>query len=512
MHSPPAATSHRCALVSAISAQHRLGFDSILLLQRRPHEAGNEPLDLPHVAASDPPTSWPQPYRMLPPSSGARLPIIFLQCAYYRKLLAVLSAPAVRRRAFPVGYNARGVTWVQLRINTMLPYDTIRVIDLSRALAGPYCTMMLGDLGADVIKVEVPGMGDDSRHWGPPFEGGESSYFIGCNRNKRSVTLNLKSSDGLALLWRLIERADVLVENFSPGKLDQLGVSYEAASARNPRLIYCGISGFGRDGPDANKPAYDIIVQGMSGLMSVTGEPDGDPMRTGPAISDVLAGMFAAWGIAGALYARERTGRGQRVDATLLGADLAAMANIVSRYFATNEPPRRVGNSHAQIAPYDTIHARDGYVLVAPANDELWQRFCAALDLNPLLVDARFATNRLRVEHRPALLEAINARTHELTREDILTRLEAARVPCGPIRDVHEAYSSPQARHLRLASTIAHPTAGQVRTTAIPVTLSATPGTIRLPPPLLGQHTAEILGEIGCTPQEIARWRADGVI
>lgn len=394
----------------------------------------------------------------------------------------------------------------------MLPFEHIRVIDLSRALAGPYCTMMLGDMGADIIKVEAPGTGDDSRQWGPPFEGGESSYFIGCNRNKRGITLNLKKPEGLALLWRLIEVADVFVENFSPGKMEQLGVSYEAASARNPRLVYCSISGFGRSGPEARKPAYDIILQGMSGLMSVTGEPDGDPMRTGPAISDVLAGMFAAWGIAAALYAREQTGQGQRVDSTLLGADLAAMANIVSRYFATGVSPRRVGNSHAQIAPYDAIRASDGFVLVAPANDDLWRRFCGALDLAALLDDANFATNRQRVEHRPALLQAINARTSQLSRAELLARLEAARVPCGPIREVDEVYTSPQAHHLNLAPKIAHPTAGEVRTTAIPVVLSQTPGAIRRPPPLMGQHTEEVLAELGCAPDEIARWHAEGVV
>jgi crotonobetainyl-CoA:carnitine CoA-transferase CaiB-like acyl-CoA transferase len=394
----------------------------------------------------------------------------------------------------------------------MLPLEGIRVVDLSRALAGPYCTMMLGDLGADVIKVEAPGAGDDSRLWGPPFEGGESSYYLGTNRNKRGITLNLKAPEGLAILWQLIEQADVLVENFSPGKLEQLGVSYEAASARNPRLVYCGISGFGREGPEAGKPAFDIIAQGMSGLMSVTGEPDGDPMRLGPSISDVLAGMFAAWGVLAALFTREHTGRGQRVDATLLAADLACMPNIVARYFATGKAPTRIGNNHAQVAPYGALRASDGFVLVAPANEELWRRFCAALELEPLLADPRFATNRQRVEHRPALLEAIQARTAQLTRAAIIDRLEAARVPCGPIRDVAEMYESEQAEVMGLAPRMAHPTAGEIRTTAMPVSLSETPGALRLPPPLLGQHNDEVLGALGYGAEALAGLRARGVV
>jgi formyl-CoA transferase/CoA:oxalate CoA-transferase len=255
-----------------------------------------------------------------------------------------------------------------------------------------------------------------------------------------------------------------------------------------------------------------MILQGMSGMMSVTGEPDGDPMRVGPAISDVLAGMFAAWGIVNALYARHRTGQGQRVDSTLLAADLAVMPNILARYFATGEAPRRVGNSHAQIAPYDAIHAQDGALLVAPGNDELWRRFCMALELDGLLEDTRFLTNRLRVEHRSELLTAIEARTRQLTRVEILARLAAARVPGGPIRDVAEVFVSPQAQYLDLGPRMTHPTAGEIRTTAIPITLSETPGSMRLPPPLLGEHTDTVLLELGYSADEIAQLRETGAI
>ena len=261
----------------------------------------------------------------------------------------------------------------------MRPLDGIRVVDLSRALAGPFCTMQLGDLGADVVKVEEPNVGDDSRHWGPPFQDGESAYFLSTNRNKRSVALNLKTWYGAEALWRLIERADVLVENFRPGLMERLGFGYEKVHARNSLLVYCSISGYGQDGPEAHRPGYDIILQGTSGVTSVTGDPDGRPYRCGLPVCDILAGMFATQAILAALYARHWTGEGQRVQTTLLGATVAAMPNFAGSYLMSGETPQRVGNSHPQIAPYDLVRAADGYVNIACGNDDIFRRFCQAL-------------------------------------------------------------------------------------------------------------------------------------
>lgn len=394
----------------------------------------------------------------------------------------------------------------------MLPLEGMRIVDLSRALAGPFCTMLLGDLGAEVIKVEEPGVGDDSRHWGPPFKAGESAYFMSCNRNKRGITLNLKSDGGREALWRLIESVDVLVENFRPGLLARLGFDYEAASAHNPRLIYCSISGFGQDGPEAQKPGYDIILQGMSGVTSITGDPDGLPVRAGLPICDILAGLFAQQGILAALYARERTGRGQRVETTLLGATVAALGNFAGSYLMSGNVPQRVGNSHPQIAPYDLLRTADGYAYVAGGNDDIWRRFCRALDLPALLDDPRFATNGERVRHRSALLQTVEARTSQMPTGDLLALLEEAKVPAGPIRDMAHVFDSPQAQYSGLAQTMQHPTVGEFRTVNTALAFSETPATLRLPPPTLGQHTDEVLRELGYADEVIAQWHAEGVV
>ena len=395
-------------------------------------------------------------------------------------------------------------------MSPLSPLDGIRVVDLTRALSGPLCAMLLGDLGADVIKVEEPGVGDDSRHWGPPFQQGESAYFLSCNRNKRGITLNLKREGAREALWRLIERADVLIQNFRPGLMEQLGFGYDAVRARNPRLIYCSISAYGQDGPEARRPGYDIIMQGTSGVTSITGDPDGSPFRSGLPVCDVLSGMTAMQAIMAALYARERTGRGQMVDTTLLGATVAAMGTFASSYLVSGVAPQRVGNSHPQIAPYDLIRTADGYINLAGGNDGIFRRVCAALDLPALADDPRFATNAERVRNRHELLAALERRTTQLTTERLMEILDEAKAPAGPIRDMEQVLNSPQARHIGLVRELEHPTTGVVRVVDTPLHLSETPATLRLAPPTLGEHTTQVLAELGYDATTIATWREDG--
>ncbi|HEY7974809.1 MAG TPA: CoA transferase [Ktedonobacterales bacterium] len=390
------------------------------------------------------------------------------------------------------------------------PLDGIRVVDLTRALSGPLCAMLLGDLGAEVVKVEEPGVGDDSRHWGPPFQQGESAYFLSCNRNKRGVTLNLKREAARQALWRLIERSDVLIQNFRPGLMEQFGLGYEAVHARHPRLVYCSISAYGQDGPEARRPGYDIIMQGTTGATSVTGDPAGTPYRSGLPVCDVLSGMTAMQAILAALYARERTGRGQLVETTLLGATVAALGNFASSYLVAGVAPQRVGNSHPQIAPYDLIRTADGYINIAAGNDAIFRRVCAALDLPTLADDPRFATNAERVRNRAALLAALERRATQLTTAALMEMLDAAHSPAGPIRDMAQTLNSPQAQHIGLVQELTHPTTGVVRMVDTPLHLSETPATLRLAPPTLGQHTAEVLAELGYVAEIIAAWRADG--
>jgi formyl-CoA transferase len=390
--------------------------------------------------------------------------------------------------------------------------DGIRVLDLTRALAGPYCTLMLGDHGADVIKVEMPGTGDETREWAPPSIKGVSAYYLSINRNKRSVTLDLKNVDGKRVLERLIEKSDVVVENFSPGTLARLGFPDERVRAINPRAILCHISGFGQDGPGRAWPAYDLIVQGMGGIMSLTGEPGSDPVMVGVPQADMVAGMFAAFAIAAALHARERTGEGQVIDATMIGGQVALLSRQAARFFADGTVPRPEGNMHASIVPYQTFRASDGYVNVGVANNALFERFCRALDLEELLEDERFTDNPKRVAHRREIVPIIERRVKNLTKAEVVRRLREANVPVGPINALDEVFADPVVRHLGLIAEVDHPTAGRVRAPGIPVRLSGTPPSVRRHPPELGEHTDEILRELGYAKEEIAALRRDGAV
>jgi len=392
------------------------------------------------------------------------------------------------------------------------PLHDLLVLDLSRVLSGPYCTMLLADMGARVIKVEQPGGGDETRAWGPPFLGGESAYFLSVNRNKQSLTLNLKHPDAAGIAARLAERADVLVENFRPGTLDRFGLGYPAVAARNPRLVYCSISGFGQEGPSRDLPGYDMVIQAEGGLMHITGAPDGPGFRLGVAVADILTGVLAAQGVTLALLARQQSGRGQLVDVAMLDSVAALLSYQAGLHFAGQEP-RRLGNRHPTIAPYDSFPTADGEVVLAVGNDEQWRRFCSAAGLDALAADARFATNPARVGEYDALRETIAPRLRSGTTADWVDRLRSADVPCGAVRPVGEVLADPQLASREMIARLDHPSAGPIDMLGVPIKLSATPGAVRTPPPLLGEHTEAILREdLGLEPQEIERLRREDAI
>ncbi len=388
--------------------------------------------------------------------------------------------------------------------------DGIFVLDLTRVLSGPYCTMLLADLGARVVKVEQPGKGDDTRAWGPPFQGGESSYFMSINRNKESVTLDFKAPEGRAVLDQLIARADVLVENFRPGTLEKLGLDGPAVTARHPRLVYCSISGYGQTGPRRREPGYDAVMQAEGGLMSITGPSSGASYRLGVAIADVATGMFAAQGITAALYARERTGTGQIVDIGMLDSVAALLTYQAGIFFATDVAPGRLGNRHPTIAPYETFEAADGEFVIAVGNDDLWRRFCAVADLD---LGDRFATNRQRVgsyaDLRPILAERLRTRS----RAQWIGELTAAGVPCGSVRDLAELFADPQIAARHMVADVTHATIGPLRVLGTPLKLSATPASIRSAPPTLGQHTAHVLiDDLQFTQADVDALRAKRIV
>jgi formyl-CoA transferase/CoA:oxalate CoA-transferase len=377
------------------------------------------------------------------------------------------------------------------------PLHGLTVLDFSRVLAGPFCTMQLGDLGARVIKIEQPGRGDDTRAWGPPFVGGESAYFLSVNRNKESFAIDLKDAAASPVIDALLARSDVLVENFRPGTMERLGLGYEDVKARHPRLIYCSISGFGQTGPRRLEAGYDAMVQAEGGLMSITGAADGPPYRLGVAIADIGTGLFAVQGILAALYARERHGSGQRLDIAMLDTVTALLTYQASSALATGETPARMGNRHPSIAPYDTFATADGDFVLAVGNDDQFRRFCGVLGRPALGTDARFATNPDRVRNYDALRAELGPLLSRWTRGDLLKALTAAGVPSGAVRSVTEALADPQLAAREMIVPLEHVSAGTIRVVGTPVKLSATPASIRTPPPKLGQHTQKILRELG---------------
>ena len=393
------------------------------------------------------------------------------------------------------------------------PLSGITVLDLSRVLSGPYCTMQLADMGARVIKIERPGAGDDTRAWGPPFVHGESAYFLSINRNKESVTLNFKHPEGRTLLDELIARADILVENFRPGTLDDMGLGYAALHAKHPRLIYTSISGFGHTGPSRERAGYDAVLQGEAGIMSITGPADGSGHKVGIAIADLSSGLFAAQGTLLALYSRQRTGTGQHVDVAMLDSVAALLTYQAGIYFANGAPPKRTGNAHPTVAPYETFRAKDGDVILAAGNDDLWRKFCTVAGLDAHVADPRFATNRERVRNYDTLRPIVAAAFVTKTRDEWLAVLNEAGIPAGPVRDLHEVLTDEQLLSRDMVHLLQHSTAGPVQVLGVPVKLSDTAGSVRTAPPALGEHTERVLTQdLGLSTARVAELRAAGVL
>jgi crotonobetainyl-CoA:carnitine CoA-transferase CaiB-like acyl-CoA transferase len=398
----------------------------------------------------------------------------------------------------------------------------IRVLDLSRVLAGPWCSQNLADLGADVIKIERPEIGDDTRAWGPPYardaEGNntsEAAYYLSANRGKRSVTVDIASSEGQALIRELALHSDVVLENFKVGHLKRYGLDYDTLRALKPDLVYCSVTGFGQDGPYAHRPGYDFLIQGMGGLMSITGErddlPGGGPQKAGVAITDLMTGMYATVAVLAALTHRDRTGEGQHIDMALLDVQVAMLANMGSNFLNSGKPPKRMGNAHANIVPYQTFACADGHIIVATGNDGQYQKFVEVGQRADLAQDERFATNPLRVKNRDVLVPLLAEMVMQKTRSEWIDQLEAVGVPCGPINDIGDVFDNPQVKARGVAMEMPHPTAGKVTLVRSPMRLSGTPVATDKAPPLLGQHTDEVLREVlGRSEEQIVALRIKG--
>ena len=402
----------------------------------------------------------------------------------------------------------------------------LKVLDLSRVLAGPWCTQILADLGADVVKIERPGTGDDTRSWGPPFltdskgeETDQATYFTSCNRNKRSVTIDMATPEGQALLKQMAAQSDIVVENFKTGGLKQYGLDHDSLRAVNPRLIYCSITGFGHDGPYANRAGYDLLVQAASGMMSITGRPDdepgGGPMRVGVALTDIFTGIYASTAMLAALEVRHRSGVGQHIDMALLDVGMAILANQASAFLNTGVAPPRQGNTHPSLAPYQDFHTKDGAMMLAIGNNGQFARFCEAADRPGLVCDERFATNSLRVMHREALVGQLDAVTRTRTTAEWIALLEDKAVPCGPINDIAQAFEDKQVKARGLAVTLPRQAGdgiAHITSVASPLRLSTTPPVLRNAAPALGQHTDEVLAELGLAATRIAELRSAQVV
>lgn len=392
------------------------------------------------------------------------------------------------------------------------PLTGVRVLDLTRVLAGPFCSMILGDMGAEVIKVEEPGKGDDTRRW-PPFVDGEATYFMSVNRNKQSITLNLKAPQGLDILRKLAAKSDVLIENFRTGTMERLGLGYTTLARRNRRLVYCSISGFGLSGPEAHRGGYDLIVQGESGVMDLTGFPDGPPVKVGNSIADLVAGMAAAHAITLALLARTRTRRGQRVEIAMLDVMASLLTYQAGIYFGAGQHPTRRGNQHPSIVPYEVFKASDAYLTLGVANNSLWKACCAALERKDLAEDPRYDTEARRVENRATLVPLLNEILGARTAQEWLERLESAGVPAGRINTVAEVCESEHLKARDMIVRLRHPSTGTVTVMGVPLRLHGTPGAVALPPPRLGEHTAAVLRRVlGVKPADVRRLRAAGVL
>ena len=394
------------------------------------------------------------------------------------------------------------------------PLEDVRVVDLSRIIAGPLATQILGDYGAEVIKVEHPQGGDDSRHWAPPRSAdGQASYFFAFNRGKRSITVDLKHPRGKALVLELARRGDVLIENFKPGTMDDLGLGWPTLRAANPRLIYCSISGFGATGPYRDRGGYDAILQGFTGLMSITGDGEGPPVKVGVALIDAITALYAHGAILAALHHRERTGEGQYLELSLMECGIAALINAATAYLVGGEVQGRWGSAHPSLVPYQAFRARNGYLMVGAGNERLWKAFCQVLEAPEWADDPRYDSNAKRVACRSELVGEIEARLQARDRDDWVARFAEAGLPAGPINDIGQVFEDPQVRHREMVVDVEHPTAGRVRLPGIPVKFAGTPARIQGPPPNLGQHTDEVLRDVlELSPAAIQDLRASGAL